>query len=408
MLNDEVLDKVIERVTRRIEQANTYVLEQIGKKIKKIGTLTPTKAQQLAQILKYGGDYNKIARKLAKITELNVKDVYKIFEEVAKNDYNFAGKFYKYRNRQFIPYEYNTTLQNQVRAMANLTANTYLNLSRTLAFAQKTPNGIIYTDLAKTYQETIDKAVTSVAQGKATFQEEMYRTIKDLSSSGLRSVDYASGRSYRLDSAVRMNLKGGLRTLHNEIQEIIGQDIDSDGVEISVHAYPAPDHQNVQGRQFSNEEYEKLNRGEKAKDYKGNEYTLDHDNKNGYRPISTMNCYHYVFSIVLGVSDPEYTDEQLKQIIEDNNKGFKLDGEKYTLYQGSQMQRQLELEIRKQKDTQIMAKASDNKELILESQSKITELTNKYKELCKVSGLKPKMERMKVSQYKRIAKSKLK
>lgn len=408
MLNDEVLDKVIERVTRRIEQTNTYVLEQIGKKIKEIGTLTPTKAQQLAQILKYGGDYQKIAQKLAEITQLNVKDVYKIFEEVAKNDYNFAGKFYKYRNRKFIPYEYNYALQNEVQAIANATANTYLNISRTLAFAQKTPSGIVYTDLARTYQETIDKAITSVSQGKTVFQDEMYKTIKELADSGLKTIDYASNRHYRLDSAVRMNLKDGLLNLHNGMQKIIAKDIDADGVEISVHEYPAVDHEKVQGRQFSNEEFEKLQNGDEAKDYKGNTYTLDHNGKNGYRPISTMNCYHYIFSIVLGVSEPEYSDKDLKEIMQRNKDGFELDGEHYSMYDGTQLQRNLELEIRKAKDTQIMAKASDNKELILESQNKITILTDNYRKLCKVSGLKPKMERMRVPQYKRIAKSKLK
>ena len=408
MLNDQVLDKVIERVTNRVEQANAYVLKEIGKKIKEIGTLTPANALQLQNILKYGGDYDKIVQKLAEITRLNVQDIQKIFESVAKSDYKFANKFYKYRNKKFIPYEYNYALQNEVQAIANATANTYLNISRTLAFAQKTPSGIIYTDLAKTYQETIDKAITNISQGKTVFQDEMYRTIKELSSSGLKTIDYTSNRHYRLDSAVRMNLKDGLLNLHNGMQEIIAKDIDADGVEISVHEYPAIDHEKVQGRQFSNEEFEKLQNGEEATDYKKKKYTLDHDGKNGYRPISTMNCYHYIFSIVLGVSEPEYSDKDLKEIMQRNKDGFELNGEHYTMYEGTQLQRNLELEIRKAKDTQIMAKASDNKELILESQNKITLLTDNYRKLCKVSGLKPKMERMRVSQYKRIAKSKLK
>lgn len=417
MLSDQVLDKVIERVTNRIEQANTYVLEQIGKKIKEIGALTPTSALQLQNILKYGGDYQKIVQKIAEITRLNVQDIQKIFESVAKSDYQFAGKFYKYRNKQFIPYEYNYALQNEVQAMANLTANTYLNISSTLAFAQKTPSGIIYTDLARTYQETIDKAITSISQGKTVFQDEMYRTIKELSNSGLKTIDYASNRHYRLDSAVRMNLKDGLLNLHNGMQEIIAKDIDANGVEISVHEYSAIDHEKVQGRQFSNEEFEKLQNGEEATDYKKKKYTLDHDGKNGYRPISTMNCYHYIFSIVLGVSESEYSDKDLKEIIQRNKDGFELDGEHYSMYEGSQLQRELELEIRKQKDTQIMAKESYNsanpekkdkfKELIDESQHKITQLTNKYKELCDKSGLKPKTERMKVNSYKRVAISKL-
>ena len=73
----------------------------------------------------------------------------------------------------------------------------------------------------------------------------------------------------------------------------------------------------------------------------------------------------------------------------------------YTNYEGTQLQRKLETEIRKQKDIQIMAKASGNKELVQESQQKITQLTRKYKELSDVSGLPTKLERARVSGYRR-------
>ena len=114
-----------------------------------------------------------------------------------------------------------------------------------------------------------------------------------------------------------------------------------------------------------------------------------------------MNCYHYIFSIVLGASKPAYSDEELKQIIDKNNKGFELDGKHYSMYDGEQLQRKLELEIRKTKDTQIMAKASGNDELVGESQQKITQLTHKYNELSKISGLPTKKERLRVSGYRR-------
>ena len=88
MLSEETIEKLTERLANRIEQGNTYILEQIAKSINKIGSLTPSKAQQLAMIMRYGGDYDKIVRKLAKITKINVKDIYKIFKEVAKqNDF---------------------------------------------------------------------------------------------------------------------------------------------------------------------------------------------------------------------------------------------------------------------------------------------------------------------------------
>lgn len=409
MLSDEIIDKVIERVVNRIEQGNTYVLKEIGKVIKRIGTLTPSTAYQLEQILKFGGDYNKIARKLAEITELNVKDIYKIFEEVARNDYNFAKKFYDYRNAPYIPYDQNIALQNQVNAIASLTANQYLNISRTLGFAIRTNRGIKFTELSKMYQETIDTGILAVSQGKTNFDSEMYRIIKELGSSGLKTVDYASGKSIRLDSAVRMNLKDGLRTLHTEMQAQFGKEFGADGVEITVHSYPAPDHAEIQGKQFSKQAFTDLQRGLEVLDYKGFRYSLDHDHNGSYRPISTLNCYHTTFDIILGVSEPQYSDEYLQKVIDDNDKGFEFEGKHYTLYEGTQLQRKIELEVRKTKDIQITAVASydgtDTKigDLITQSQAKIRQLTTKYRQLSEISGLPTKMERMRVPNYKRVA-----
>ena len=406
MIDERIIDKLVERLVDRIEEGNSYVLQKIGESINKIGALSPSKAQQLAQILKFGGNYDKIVEKLTKITKLNVKEIYEIFEEVAKKDYAFAKQFYDYKGIQYIPYEENFALQDQVKALASITANEYVNFSNTLAFSTKFNGRVVYTELSRMYQNVLDRAVLSVAQGKTTFQEQMYSIIKELGSSGIRTVDYASGRSVRLDSSVRQHMKGALRNLHNETQAVFGRQFGSDGVEISVHENPAPDHAEVQGRQFSKEEFAKFQNDQDAVDYTGKLFTKEHDGKDR-RSISEYNCYHYTFDIVLGVSKPEYSEEELQKIIDDNNKGFELDGEHYTNYQGTQLQRKLETEIRKQKDIQIIAKASGNKQLVQESQHKITQLTRKYKRLSDVSGLPTKMERMRVSQYKRVNVNKL-
>lgn len=398
MLNESVLEKLAERLVNRIEEVNSYTLEVIGKRIKQIGTLSTSQAQQLIQTLKYGGDIDKITKKLAEITELNVQDIYDIFEEVAKNDLNFAEKFYKYRGLEFTPYENNIALQNQVSALSRQTAKSYLNLTNTLAFTKKDKLGkVVYTDLFTTYRDTLDKSVLSVSQGKSTFQEEMYKTIKELGNSGIKTVDYSSRYSRRLDSAVRSNMMAGLRDLHNNLQEVIGEDFGYDGVEISVHENSAPDHIDLQGKQFSLDNYSNLQNELPFEDYQGEQFEARE------RGISELNCYHYIFSIILGVSEPRYSEEELKEFNNKNEDGFSFDGNKYTNYEGLQLQRKLEVEIRKQKDIQIIAKNSGNKQLIGEAQTKITQLTSKYRELSKISGLPTKMDRLRVSGYRRVS-----
>lgn len=293
----------------------------------------------------------------------------------------------------FIPYKNDIGLQQQVRSIATLTANRYINIANT------TMVGLIqdgmYKQLQQAYYDTIDKAVLSVVQGKQDFYSSMRETLKELGGNGL--VEYQSGYKRRLDSSVRQSMLDGIRQLNKETNKRFAEEYGADGVEISVHINPAPDHADIQGRQFSNEQFEELEAGGIAKDYKGHKY--DGANR---REIEQYNCYHKIMHIVLGVNKPEYTDEQLKKIQEDNEKGFEFEGKHYTNYEGTQLQRRLETEIRRQKDTQILAKASGDMELVGECQSKITKLTHKYNDLCKTSGLLPKKQRMSVSGYRRV------
>lgn len=332
-----------------------------------------------------------------------MQDIYKIFEQVAKDNKEFAKQFYKYRGIDYIPYSKDIALQNQVNSIARLTADTYLNIANTrgIGFLFKNKDGQMYfKDIQQAYYEIIDRGILAISQGKETFQTEMRRIIKDVGGNGF--VIYESGRTRRLDTAIRMNLLDGIRQVSNETAQRFAEEYGSDGIEISVHSNPAPDHADVQGRQFSNEEYKKLSDGEVAKDYKGVSRQLGHSKNGSYRHISEYNCYHKIFPIVLGVSKPEYTEKQLKEIQEKNEKGFEFEGKHYTNYEGTQLQRKIETEIRKAKDTQILARASGDTELIEQSQNKIRLLTSKYNDLCKASGLLPKKQRMQVSGYSRV------
>lgn len=405
-MNESQIEFLTERLVERINKANIFFYKKIGSALKQIKELTPSQAHQLVQILKYGGNYDEIVRQIAKYTDLNIQDIDNIFNSYAKTDQLFYEKFYQYRNIPFVPFAENTALKMQTRALANIVKNEMYNYTRAnlLGF---TINGK-FMNLKDTYNYMLDEALLNVSQGKETFDSSMRRILKDIGGSGLKTVDYKSGRKVRLDSTVRMHLKSKLRELHNELQKIYGEEFGADGVEISVHENPADDHENVQGRQFSNEEFDKLQNGGVAIDYKGKAYSLDHDNNGNYRPISEMSCYHYIFSIVLGVSKPAYSDEELKKIIDENNDGFNFEGKHYTLYDGEQLLRNIELNLRKNKDIQILGRASDNAELVGEAQTKITQLTTKYHEILKASGLRSKLDRARVAGYHRVSVEKMK
>ena len=384
VLDDKIIDVLVERIVNRVEKGNTFILEQIGKTIKNIGSLNATSVHQLSKILKYGSNYDKIVQELAKITNLNIQDIIDIFNAVAKENYIFAKQFYDYRGIEYIPYEQNLALKRQVRAIAELTVGEYINLSKTTGFATKDIYGNLqYTPLAQMYQQVIDEATLLVSQGKVDFNKGMYKTVKELGNSGIRVISYASGYHRRADSAIRMNLKDALRDMSITLQKQFGEEFGADGIEVSHHTNSAPDHiDSVDGKQFTIDECNNINDSLK-------------------RHVGELNCYHYVFPIILGVSKPNYTKEEIQADKEKNIKGCEIDGKHYTLYEASQLQRRLETEIRRNKDKQIIGVASGNKEIVQEAQRRITQLTNKYREVSKISGLPTKLERARVIGYKR-------
>lgn len=413
MIRQEIEEQLIEQLVNRIEETNTKILSKIGKTIKTISTLSPSQAYQISNILKYGGSYEEIAKEIARVSGKNVQDIYKIFEEVAKSNKQFAKEFYEYRGIDYIPYSKDSALRQQVESIARLTAETYINIANT-SMIGLVENGK-FTQLQKAYEDIIDKAILSIAQGKENFYSSMRDTLKEIGGNGL--VVYESGRKRKLDSVVRMNIQDGLRQLNNETNKRFGDEYGANMIEVSHHQSSAPDHiDSVDGKQFARidvikqqiangtEKEIKLSDIEadrvkvKGKWYKD----FDSVNNNLERQVSTLNCRHYIFNGILGISKPLYTKEQLEKDKSKNIKGFEYEGKHYTMYEGEQLQRKLELEIRKQKDTQILAKSSGDMELVAESQTKITQLTHKYNNLCKASGLKSKKQRMSVINYRRV------
>lgn len=410
MIDEELQEKLLSVFDKRFENYNTKVLEELGNVIKQFKDLTPSQAYKLGQQLKYNTTVKDLLDELSKISGLSVKDLKAILEKVAKENISFADVYYKARGLETPIYSQNKALQRLVSSVYKVSGAELKNIAKSTGFRLLGDNGEpLLLDIDETYKYVIDKCVIAVSQGKETYQQSMRSTLKQLSASGVRKIEYESGYSRRIDSSVRMNVMDAVREVSNQSQMLFGEEFGSDGIEISTHLNPAPDHELVQGRQFSNEEYKKLQNGENAKDYQGKTWSLDHNHDSSFRPISTMNCFHYIFSIVLGVSKPQYSNEELKKIIDDNEKGAELDGKHYTNYELTQIMRKLETKIREQKDLQIMARASDDKDLVLQAQTKITQLTNKYKQVVKISGLPNQLStRGRVSNYHRVSVKNLK
>lgn len=367
-------------IARRMDEANKNALRRMGEDVARIGSLNNYKDAQLIAVKMSGESVEAITRELAKASDLTESDIEKLYEDAARYDYDFAEKFYF--DREQIPFEQNEALQRTVRAMTKVAQDSCYNMSHSYAFALRDPTGRIrYTTLRAGYYEVIDKAITAVRMGVSDYKTEMRRVLNQYAESGIRVVDWESGYSQRIDTAVRRNIMDGLRQLKNETQKIIGQEFGADGYEISAHANPAPDHADIQGRQYSFKEFEELNESLKRK-------------------IGTLNCYHTITAIILGISRPVFSEEQLQEMKRKSDEKIDIDGQKYTRYECTQLQRQLETKVRKQKDRKEILKAAGDTEGVRQCNRKIKLLKEKYNYVTQKAGLDPHYDRMSITRRK--------
>lgn len=385
MLSRDTLDALPDIVAQRISGANEYMLKLLGDNIKRIGKMTAKDAHQLEELYRAGEDVRKIQRELAKRTGKSVAEIKAIFDEYAELDVDRSKNAYLFRGRKFIPYHDNAYLQKFVASFVAQTAGTLANLAQTTALQIWSAKTGGYTSLAAGYKDAIDQAITNVALGVQDYQSAMRDTLRKVGQTGLCTVEYESGRTRRLDTAVRANILEGVRQVNQGIEDRLGEELGADGVEISAHNYCAPDHADIQGKQMTKEAYKKW------------------DAAHAYpkRQIGKLNCHHFVYSIILGVDEPIVSPEELAEMKAKNEKGVEYEGKHYTMYQATQVQRAIETEIRRCKDVHIIASAAGDKVLQTQMDGSISQLIAKYNDFTDKAGLSRYSRRYDVDGYKK-------
>lgn len=225
------------------------------------------------------------------------------------------------------------------------------------------------------YDAAIDEIAAQMASGKYGLNTAVRQVLKRFADSGLAVVEYESGHTRSLGAAIEMNLKEATSQVYQDVQRRIGQEFGADGVEISAHWDCAPDHLDIQGRQFTHEQFEKIN-------------------NSLARPIGKLNCRHTIYSIIIGISEPNYSEDDLQAMKAASLRKTEFDGKEMTNYEASQVQRRLEREIRRQKNRSVIAASAGDDVMRREAQMKINQLTGKYKDLSDKSRIKTKAERM--------------
>ena len=361
-------------------------IARVCRKIGKIGRMSKKELEKFDADKEAKKEWERIVATLAIATALNIRTLKKAyiseFEAWEKqNEY-----LYRYRGKKPLGVK-NGALQGIIDKAVKQNGKDILNLTNTKALSVLDRNGNPIRFKDAIYKSFSD-AVKTVTDGKADFYTTMRQTVQNLGGGGCR-VNYGEGITRRLDTVVRQNMAYGIKQSHKEYNTLVGREIGTDGIEIDYHSNSRPSHRYMQGKQYA--------KGAEGKTVNGVFYPSAEKEGVYDRLYEDYNCRHYETDIILGVSEPRYSEEELKRLKEQDEKIYKvgnLDGDGYYF---SQRMRSCEAEIRRCKDEINALKAFGNSEAEIKAlRQRIKTVRAKYNEIAEVTGISPEPKRLSV------------
>lgn len=393
---DVLIDKYIIGLYQNLEDE---VIADIARRVKKTGRYTETAELMAKSMVEQGYSAEKIQAEVMKILRADkqlqmeiaentkaykqeiqniIKQTVKEAKEAGNNVVAEAGNM-AWNNDLSMWSEHGVdlnkpnTMSQMTEAFQKQTNRELRNLTRTTGF-KNTVFGI--TGVLNAYQREMDLALLKVSTGAFSYDQAVNDCVHRLAQSGLRSIDYANGRTYQLDTAVRMSVRTGMSQLAGKVMEENLKSSGQDLVITSQHMGSRPEHAPWQNKVFSY--------SGKSKKYP------DFFKETGYGTaagLKGVNCTHDFYPFWEGAS--VIPDD----IVEPDP--VAVNGREYTYYQATQQQRKMERGIRatKREIEAQRAIGGDTTEL----QAQLRKQTTDYHMFSKDVGIRAKDNRLRVA-----------
>lgn len=374
------------RVEKLFYELQDRIFTDIVRRIRKTKKITSTADYQINKLLLLGDSTEFIEAQLKELLEISDPEIWELYDQVCDWEYVRNREAYEQINGNFIPLEDNETIRKWSNAIVKQTQNEIRNLTRSMGMTVDMGGGkVVFTPLATYYQKYLDRACMDIVTGSFDYNTVLRRVVKELSSSGLQTIDYASGWKNRAPVAARRAILTGVSQLSAQINEQVAKDLHTDKYEVSWHAGHRPSHW-WGGRVYTYQELQSVcGLG-------------DGDGLCGW------NCRHSYYAFLEGFSVRTYTDEQLAAMEEKEQSVRTYQGKQYNAYQASQAQRQMETTMRAQRTKVRQLQQGDgSKDDILAAKARYLNTLHQYQAFSRKMELPEQMERVYMDGLGRVA-----
>jgi hypothetical protein len=377
MFTPSQLEQMPIEIERRMLDLQQRIMEDIIRRIRINDEITRSADWQIYRMVQMGQSTEYIQKQIQRALKLTDKEIKDLYEGAIQSGYVRDEKIYKAVGKDFIPFKENAELQQLIQATILQTKSEMVNICQSLGFTIELNGKMVFTPMAQYYQKVLDEAVLGVTTGTFDYNTMLKKVVNEMTKSGLRTVDYASGWSNRIEVATRRALMSGAMQVTNKINDFNADELGTDKFEVSWHATARPSHQEWQGRIYTKQQL------------------TDICGLGSVTGLMGANCYHSYYPFIEGVSERQWTDKQLDEMNSKENAIREYNGKGYTTYEATQRQRQLETLMRKQRqDIKLLKSGEGSEDDIQTAQIKYRNMMAQYKRFSEEMNLPQQKERI--------------
>ena len=386
-MKDDYKNKLASKIASRYQDLEERIMQDIVRRIVKAGEITSTADWQINRLRILGYSSEDIEQEIKNTLNASYPEMFELYDKVINWEYVRNKGIYEQINAEYIPFEENGQLKQITESIIDQSFGDLENVTNSIGFYLDYGNGQkVLTPLSQVYTKYLDAACYDIVTGAFDYNSVLRRVVTQLTNSGLRQIDYSSGRANRVDVAARRAVMTAVSQITGKISEYNAQKLGTEYFEVEWHAGARPTHAVWQGRIWSKEQL----------------YSVC-----GLGTVTGLlgaNCYHTYYPFFPGISQRNWTDEWLDAKNEEEAEPKTFDGKEYTLYEAKQRQRQMETAMRAQREKVklLQAGGADQDEVILHK-AKYQGQLNEYSRFCRKMSLTEERERIYLDMEGRVA-----
>lgn len=363
-----------DQITALYQQLEDDIIADMVRRMLKMGYVSESTKYQAEVLQASGLLYDDIIRLIAQRTDASTAQVKSMFEEAGVKTVEIDNEVHESAGEVPVDIRQDAGMKQVLEAGYKKTLGTMRNLVSTTASQSQAA-----------FINACDQAYMQVSSGAFSYQQAISQAVKRFGDIGA-TVQYPSGHIDRLDVAMRRAVLTGVGQTSAAVAKTHAEQAGCHLMELTAHSGARPEHAAWQGQLVS------LNGKDVGKTIDGlHVYSLSQIGYGTGAGFKGWNCRHNWHPYYPGLSAPNYTPEQLKQL---DAKSIEWNGKKYTEYEVSQMQRTAERKVRALKRRTLAAQTAvehapdEDTRMVLQSEymataAKLKDAEKQLKEFCK-------------------------